>query len=225
MLKIASVITFSTKEASSLTTKMTSEGGVETKNSTNEATSAEARRARSESVFTLSMLTFVLTAMGHGDDLSQLQGALCAMSTRPSLVRPAPETKATKAMREAFAPKFKTGHRHHHNGNEDVIPMPHLVRCAVRQHFLFAHLNDTQFSELQSSFRRLKIRVGEDVYQQDDEGTRFYVIEEGTVDVYVVIFSLFSCLSLPSSPLDSLSRALHVIHINHTQTRILPTDL
>ena len=105
------------------------------------------------------------------------------MSTKPSLIRPAPETKATKAMREAFGLKFKSEH------TTTSMTMPKLVRNAVRRHFLFAHLNDAQFSELASSFRRLKIRVGENVYEENDDGSRFYVIEEGAVDVYV----WFSC--------------------------------
>ena len=58
VLKIASVITFSPKEASTLNSKTVPQGVGESKN-TNESTTLEVRRPRSASVFTLSMLTFV----------------------------------------------------------------------------------------------------------------------------------------------------------------------
>lgn len=59
------------------------------------------------------------------------------------------------------------------------------ILSAIRNNFLFQHLNDDQRDSLVDVFQRVNVSSGDVIITQDDEGDRFYVVDRGTYEVRV----------------------------------------
>ncbi|HEU0196539.1 MAG TPA: Crp/Fnr family transcriptional regulator [Nevskiaceae bacterium] len=65
------------------------------------------------------------------------------------------------------------------NGQVDAATMH-----ALRGHYLFAALDDTQWARLLPRVRRLNLKPGERLFSQGEAATAFYVVREGGVKLF-----------------------------------------
>jgi cAMP-dependent protein kinase regulator len=56
----------------------------------------------------------------------------------------------------------------------------------ANMHFLFGHLSKQQLDDLIMAMSRKDVKKGDVVIRQGDEGDAFYIVDEGTFDIYVL---------------------------------------
>ena len=59
------------------------------------------------------------------------------------------------------------------------------IRKAVKENFLFSKLNSEQLELTIDVMKRQKVKTGEILIREGDEGDKFYIAEKGTYDVIV----------------------------------------
>ena len=57
------------------------------------------------------------------------------------------------------------------------------IARAVKANFLFAHLNESQRSDIFSVMQKEVVKVGDVVIKQGDQGDKFYIVDEGAFEV------------------------------------------
>lgn len=59
------------------------------------------------------------------------------------------------------------------------------IRSAIKPNFLFRNLDDEQETDVLAAMKEVKIAAGEMIIEQGAAGDYFYVVESGSLDVYV----------------------------------------
>lgn len=59
------------------------------------------------------------------------------------------------------------------------------IKDAIRDMFLFSHLEEPELDNVAGAFFEVAVRAGEDIIRQGDEGDNFYLVHDGEFEVWI----------------------------------------
>eukprot|EP01134_Creolimax_fragrantissima_P000805 CFRG0805T1 len=100
----------------------------------------------------------------------------------------APESVSSRSRRGAVSASVMT-EEDSDNYKRRVIPKDYKTMAALQKsmgkNILFKHLDDEEQSEIFDAMEGVEAKAGDEVIVQGDEGDNFYVIDSGTVEVWI----------------------------------------
>ncbi|WFD35131.1 hypothetical protein MCUN1_001980 [Malassezia cuniculi] len=100
--------------------------------------------------------------------------------------------RRTSVSAESLTPAYPKAGQEREQARENRAQAPKTenqnqrIRAAVGSNLLFRNLDTEQYNDVLEAMKEVKVESGDVVIKQGDQGDYFYVVESGTLDVYVL---------------------------------------